>query len=178
VLLVAALVVPRILSGRANAAFNTLARSAGCGDGIIETGGAGEQDHLDAGETTEYKSLPPSDGAHASSTLPEGVYDEPLSDDANEDVNIYRAVHSLEHGAVIVWHNDLSDKDLDDITDAYADESKILVVPFPDMPGKNTVAMTAWGRVVRCEEASTDVIDAFVDRFREARTAPEPKNAI
>jgi hypothetical protein len=52
-------------------------------------------------------------------------------------------------------------------------------VPYPELPGKtNHVAMTAWGRLVTCEKMSTKVIDAFIDRFREARTAPEPKNAI
>ncbi len=176
-LLIAAIVVPRILSSRADRAFDKLARPAGCGD-IQNTGDSGAGQHLGEGERTTYDSLPPSHGEHSPTTLPAGVY-EALSDEPTEDATIYKAVHSLEHGAVIVWHKGLDEDELDDLTGAYETEEKVLVVDYPDLPGRgNKIGLTAWGRSVSCEEVSTDVIDAFIDRFRGARTAPEPNNPI
>lgn len=176
-LLVAAIVVPRILTGRADRAFGNLARSAGCGD-IQDTGRSGAGDHLGQAERTTYDSVPPAHGPHAGTTVPAGVYEEPLSEDPNADLTIYEAVHSLEHGAVVVWYDGLKKAEVDQLDRTYSGEEKVIVTPYPPLRGDDLVAMTAWGRLVKCEELSTAVIDAFIERFREARTAPEPKNAI
>lgn len=177
VLLVAGIVVQRVFSSRADQAFAELARAGGCGE-VEETSTSGEQEHLAAGETTEYDRSPPTHGEHAASTLPEGIYDEPLSTNPGENENIYRAVHSLEHGAVIIWHDKLSDEDFDELDSQYRGSEKVLVVPYPDLDGDTHVALTAWGRLAECEKVSTKYIDAFIDRYRNARTAPEPNSAI
>ena len=177
VLLVAGIAVQRVFSSRADQAFAELARSGGCGE-VEETSTSGAQEHLAAGETTEYDTSPPTHGEHAASPLAEGIYDEPLSDNPGENQNIYRAVHSLEHGAVIIWHNKLKDDNLDEIDKQYRGEEKVLVVPYPELTGDTRVALTAWGRITECEKASTKYIDAFIDRYRGARSAPEPTQPI
>ena len=172
VLLVGGLVVQRVFSSRANREFSQLARAAGCGE-TRETSTSGAQEHLGPGETTKYDTSPPTHGEHAPATLRAGIYDEPLSEDPGENNSIYRAVHSLEHGAVIVWHDGLKDADLDELDSQYRSEEKVLVVPYPDLKGDTNVALTAWGRIAECEKASPAYIDAFVDRYRSARSAPE-----
>ncbi len=173
VLLIGGIVAQRVLSSRSSESFNKLASAAGCGK-VESTGGSGSGEHLQPGEKTDYDTSPPTHGAHAASPLPEGLYDEPLSDVPTEDLNIYRAVHSLEHGAVIIWHDGLEESQVDDLDKRYRDERKVLVMPYPDLKGDHAVALTAWGRLAECERASTVYIDAFIDRYRESRDAPEP----
>lgn len=172
VLLVGGLIVQRVFSSRANREFNQLARAAGCGE-VRETSTSGAQEHLQPGETATYDTSPPTHGEHSASTLRAGTYDEPLSEDPGEDNNIYRAVHSLEHGAVIIWHDGLKDEDLDELDSQYRGEEKVLLVSYPKLKGDTNVALTAWGRIAECEEASPAFIDAFIDRYRSARSAPE-----
>lgn len=157
-------------SGRADRAFDKLAASAGCSVRTTDESGSGE--HLAPGETTEYDTSPPTHGAHAPSTLPAGVYDEPLSDNPAETRTIFRAVHSLEHGAVIIWHDKLADDDIDDLDREFGTEKKVLIAPYPPLKG-DKVALSAWGRLATCERADNAFIEAFIERYREARTAPE-----
>lgn len=178
VVLIVALIVGRnFLSGRSIREFNTLANANGCAD-LNVTSGSGEQDHLQPGEQTTYEESPPTHGKHAASTLPAGAYDEELPKDATEDINIFKAVHSLEHGAIIIWHDRLSEDALDRLEARYGAQPKVLVVPYKALEGKSKVAMSAWGRSVTCTKVSNNVIDEFIDRFRSARTAPEPNSTI
>lgn len=176
VLLIGGIVAQRITSSRSAAAFNKLASAAGCSE-VKDTGTSGGGEHLQPGETTEYDSKPPTHGEHAASPIADGVYDEPLSEDPNETNSIYRAVHSLEHGAIIIWHDKLEDDQLDALKDRYRDERKVLIVPYPDLTGNTRVAVTAWGRLAECRRASNAYIDEFIERYRESRDAPEP-NAL
>lgn len=169
--------IPFFLGRRSTSQFNKLAAAAGC-SGIRETSGSGASQHLAEREKTTYDTVPPSHGKHATTTLAAGVYEHRLSDNPEEQLNIYKAVHSLEHGAVIVWYDGLSDDDKRELERTYRTEPKVLVVPYPLLEGKTKVAMSAWGRIVECEKLSTEVIDGFIDRFREARSAPEPRNGI
>jgi hypothetical protein len=171
--LIGGIVAQRVTSSRSSAAFNKLASAAGCGE-VESTGGSGGGEHLQPGEKTTYDTSPPTHGEHAANPIAEGVYDEPLSDDPTQDLNIYRAVHSLEHGAIIVWYDKLSDSQLDALDKRYRDERKMLIVPYPQLQGDTHVAVTAWGRLAECERPSNAYIDAFIERFRESRDAPEP----
>jgi hypothetical protein len=178
VLFLAAIFVGQnLLSRRSANQFSALARANGCSD-VRDTGTSGSAQHLRPGETTRYDSSPPSHGKHAPVTLPAGVYDKPLSTRPNDQTTIYRAVHSLEHGAVIVWYDRLSTDQRRGLERRYRSAQKVIVVPYPQLKGSTHVALTAWGRLVDCQRPSYKVIDAFIDRYREARTAPEPKNRI
>jgi hypothetical protein len=154
-----------------------LARTAGCGK-LQTTSGSGAGEHLQPGETTTYDTSPPSHGKHDPTPLAAGVYDKPLSLDPGAQPTIYQAVHSLEHGAVIIWYAHLSSSARDDLERRHRDERKVLVVPYPQLARRDRVAITAWGRLIDCERASPKLIGAFIERFREARSAPEPHNPI
>jgi hypothetical protein len=177
VLLVAALVLRQLSNNKAASSFNAIAKSAGCSQ-VRTTSESGAGDHLKPGERTTYDIDPPTHGKHAPTTLAAGVYDKPLSTDPSAIPNIYQSVHSLEHGAIIVWYDGLAKDDVRTLDSKYRSEEKVIVVPYPKLGGKTHVAMTAWGRMVTCGEPSTKVIDAFIKRFREARSAPEPLNRI
>ena len=174
VLLIGAIVAQRVSSNRSSAAFAKLASAAGCGE-VRSTGTSGSGQHLRPGETTTYDTSPPTHGKHAASPLAAGVYEEPLSDDPGKDQNIFRAVHSLEHGAIIVWYDKLSDDQLDALDRHLRSERKVLVVPYPPLKGGTHIALTAWGKLVDCERPSNAFIDEFIERYRESPDAPEPK---
>ena len=51
---------------------------------------------LNAPPLARYPTQPPTSGPHDAGTVAAGFYDQPP--------DIYRAIHSLEHAAVIVWY--------------------------------------------------------------------------
>lgn len=159
--------------------YQALAATAGCGE-VQEPGGLG-RDHLQPEQQPpDYESSPPVGGDHSPTTLPAGVYNEPLvraTGAVTEDLlrtqpSIYRAVHSLEHGYIIVWHNELPDDELSAVERAIRGQQKIILAPYPELED-GRVALTAWGRLQICDSGDPDVVRAFIERFREA-TAPEP----
>lgn len=176
VLLVAGFVVYRSSANKAKTKkFDAVMASAGCTK--VETTSAPEnRGHLQPGETVRYPTSPPTVGKHSPSPLTAGVYQEPLSDDVNaQSPTVYQAVHSLEHGYVVVWHKGLTDAQLSAIEKAFGTERKVIVAPYPSLD-KGTVALTSWERLTTCQKPETKAIQAFIDRFRE-KTGPEPAAA-
>lgn len=127
--------------------------------------------HLRPGERVTYSTSPPAGGPHNPVPLGAGVRSEALSDDPAAEENIYRAVHSLEHGYVIVWHDDLPQAARQALEDSLAKDRKVIVVPYPDLDGP-AIAMTAWGRLQSCDNAELQPVRTFIARYRE-KTAPE-----
>ena len=150
--------------------YDELASSAVCTK-LRTTPDAGRT-HLNPGQGVKYETSPPTSGPHNPVPLAAGVRTTPLSDDPSaQSETIYQAVHSLEHGYVIVWYRGLSQHQVDQIDTAVGSERKVIVVPYPKLRG-GSVALTAWTRVQVCQRADTKLIEAFVERFRE-KTGPE-----
>ena len=176
-LIIAGIVFAKINGSKKSSEFNTITAAAGCGK-VKNTSDSGAGLHLQPGETTKYDTSPPTHGKHAPTTLPAGVYDKALSNNPSDDTTIFKAVHSLEHGSIIVWYDHITKDQRNALEKKYRDAFKVLVVPYPQLSGKTHMAVTAWGKVMDCTSPSTKAVDAFIGRYREARSAPEPKNAI
>ncbi|MGH2731604.1 MAG: DUF3105 domain-containing protein [Actinomycetota bacterium] len=173
------LVIWRSAGRRAAARQYTAAvRAAGCGQ--VQTFELGSnQDawkHLEEGEVTTYPTSPPTGGKHDPAWLTAGIYNEPFSEERGPGSTIYKAVHNLEHGYVIVWHKDLSDAELDGLDNAFGNERKVIVVPYPRLEGAR-IALSAWERLQVCDRLSVKVVEGFIDTYREQRSAPEPNAA-
>ena len=153
------------------------ADGAGCGD-VTTTPpfDPADQDrvHLGGGNVagpplSQYPTTPPASGPHADVPLPAGVYDSlTLSE-------LYRSIHSLEHGATVVWYDpaapasevarllDFYDRRLQD---ASVGQDRVIVAPY-DFPGDSggilpdgtQMALTAWHRLRTC--ASVDLAVAY-----------------
>jgi len=174
----AAIVGSKISANKSADRFDALAASGGCGKVQIVSGLT--RDHVD-GQRVHYSTQPPAGGDHYSIPLPAGIYEKKLTTSTSSpatNTSIYRAVHSLEHGAVIVWYKDLSSSQIDKLKSAYDGSTKVIVAPYPELKGKDKIALSAWGRLDYCTKMSTKVIDAFIQRYREANSAPEPFNPI
>jgi Protein of unknown function (DUF3105) len=153
------------------------ADAAGCGD--VSTTPAFEpadQDrtHIGGGAIggpplSAYPTTPPASGPHADTTLPAGVYD------SVGLAELYRSIHSLEHGASVIWYDpaapaervarvlDFYDRRLQD---AQVGQDRVIVAPydFPGdaggvLPGGTQMALVAWHRLRTC--ASVDLAVAF-----------------
>lgn len=148
-----------------------LAAAAGCGE-VQEVGGLGRE-HWEQGQPVPtYETSPPAGGDHSASPLPANIYTEPFSEDINESPSIYQAVHSLEHGYIIVWTNGLSGDESTALErEVRIDDRKVIMAPYPQL-GEDKMAMSAWGRLQACDQANPEVARSFIDLFREA-TAPE-----
>ncbi len=178
VAVVGAFVARSILNGREVRAFDALATANGCG-ALQSTGTSGGNVHFSPPEKTKYDTSPPTHGPHeGGGTIHAGVYDEPFVEESGVDNSIYRAVHSLEHGAVIIWNDGLKKDALEDLERRYRNEVKVIVVPYPQLSGDTHVVLTSWGHRVDCEAPSDRVIDRYIEIFRAKPPAPEPNNAI
>jgi hypothetical protein len=117
-----------------------------------------------------WNSFPPSSGRHYYQPLVFGIYTEPVPE--------IRAVHNLEHGAVILQYgNKVSTADVDKITAWYQQNANAVVVaPLPKLGAK--VAMTAWTRWSECTGFNEKAANAFRNAFRYHAPEHFPKSYL
>ncbi len=112
--------------------------------------------HVADGTQVQYNSNPPTSGSHYNNPQLAGSYDS-----APPDGNL---VHSLEHGAVILWYKaDLPATDsakLKLIFDNVSVSKKIMVPRSSlDVP----VALTSWGRILKLQTIDENQIKSFLE---------------
>jgi hypothetical protein len=121
--------------------------------------------HQHVSGPVQYAQTPPVGGDHAGVWQNCGFYREPV---ANE-----MAVHSLEHGAVwVTYAPDLPASQIDILRDLAADQTYVLVSPYPGLPAP--VVASAWGKQLRLPSAGDRRLREFVERYRKSSDAPEP----
>ena len=185
---------------RAAAAVDT----AGCGD-VTTTPPFNPPDndrsHIGGGNIagpplSAYPSTPPASGPHADVPLPAGVYDSlTLSE-------LYRSIHSLEHGASVIWYDPVAPaEDVARVVDFYdrrlqdaeVGQDRVIVAPY-DFPGDaggilpdgTQMALVAWHRLQTCASVDLAVAFDFTSQYSFPTTggrdyqgeAPEPGGAI
>lgn len=123
------------------------------------------RNHLPDGTMIDYNSNPPAGGNHYTKPQDAGIYDK-----APADGNL---VHSLEHGAVILWYKpDLPKSEVDKLKSLFDSipVGKKIMTPREslDVP----VALSSWGRVLKLQ-----VIDENqIKNFFEANYNRAPEN--
>jgi hypothetical protein len=179
------------------------AETAGCGD--VTTTPPYEppdQDRTHIGDVStgpplsSYPATPPASGPHADVTLPAGVYDSLTL------TELYQSIHSLEHGATVVWYDpaapagkvaeliEFYDRRLQD---AEVGQDRVIVAPY-DFPGDaagilpsgTQIALVAWHRLRTCADVDLAVVYDFTSQYSFPTTggrdyqgeAPEPGGAI
>lgn len=122
------------------------------------------------GRPTCYGSNPPTSGPHSPSEARRGIYTQPVPKE--------QLVHSMEHGAVIIWYN-CTDCDevisgIGQVVDGYLQDGKeVVMTPYPGME-ENTIALTAWSRLDKFSigDYSEERLRRFVEAH-ERRFNPE-----
>jgi hypothetical protein len=139
---------------------------------------------------SSYPSQPPTSGPHNGSPLSSGVYFQPVPVD--------QAIHSLEHGAVIVWLS--SDADSTAVTTLQEffqqpnEQTKVIVSPYDypeqeggELPAGKQMVLVSWHHMRVCDKVSVAVAFDFVAHYRSNPSiagesylgdAPEPQAAI
>ncbi len=123
--------------------------------------GGGVGDHVPVGQTIAYPSYPPTSGRHSDSPATWGFHTEPVVDEL--------AVHNLEHGGVVVSHNNIPADDLVRIRalltsyprDKYG-EVKLLIRPY-DKIAPGTIVLTAWNWLDELATYDEARLKAFMD---------------
>jgi len=117
----------------------------------------------------DYGTDPPTSGPHAGNLAPAGVYDTVVPDTT--------AVHNMEHGFVIVWHDcngGLEPLSAEDCTRLRNDLSSVVspavadgkfVVMTPDTTMDQRIALTSWQFMDAFDEFDADRVQTFLDTF-------------
>ncbi|MEC5185661.1 hypothetical protein RCH12_003138 [Cryobacterium sp. MP_3.1] len=115
--------------------------------------------------TVAFPELPPVGGDHSEDLTNCGVYTQP--------VDTWRAVHSLEHGAVwVTYQTDLPASELEALTSTAAANSYEILSPYPDLPAP--IIASAWGKRVQIESASDPRLSDFLSTYLQGPQTPEP----
>jgi len=164
------------LSDEAKAA----AVAAGCSDLQTPAASAPGGLHLQEGQPYTYSQHPATSGYHDPTPLPgqPRVYTAPVQETM--------AVHTLEHGSVIMYYRPtgdpagLSQQVVDRLAPMAQNNKASYLIPYPDLPDGTALAFTAWNKLLTCpakispDQAAT-VAQGFIDSFACTRNAPEGK---
>ncbi len=133
------------------------------GEKIPDLGG----EHVARGAAhSPYNSNPPTSGPHWSDVAGAGIKTEAVPDEL--------ILHSMEHGAVVVWYKEgLLQADVDKITEAFNQASgKKIMLPRAnlDVP----VALTSWGYLLKLNSIDQNTIKEFIETNSDR--APEKED--
>jgi Protein of unknown function (DUF3105) len=156
------------------------AQAAGCS--IVETPEQGQVDrsHLDPGASYTYTQHPATSGPHDPSPLgiPPRVYPAPIPET--------KAVHNLEHGAVIIYYRSsgdgaLSQTKVDRMTTIANAAHNAILAPYDAMPDGTALAFAAWNKLQTCPAnvsgpQATTIAKGFLYAFLCTGNAPESQN--
>ncbi|NQX16191.1 DUF3105 domain-containing protein [Rathayibacter sp. VKM Ac-2857] len=123
-----------------------------------------ENDATHVAGPVEYEQTPPAGGPHNAVWMNCGVYNEPVP---NEN-----AVHDLEHGAVWATYDPSLPQSEVDALIAAMPETYAVVSPYEGL--ESPIVLSAWDAQVAIDSPEDPRIDAFIERFWQASTAPEP----
>jgi hypothetical protein len=124
-----------------------------------------------------YPSDPPASGPHDPSTVGAGIYTDPPP--------IEQAIHSLEHGAVIVWHAPTpSGAELTKLQAFFrkpAERDHVVVAPYSyptegqagQLPAGKQMVLVAWHHMQTCTDVNLAAAFAFVANYRFPAPAGE-----
>lgn len=121
------------------------------------------RDHVDPGTQVDYAQMPPTSGPHYDSTVSAGFYQESQS--------LGSLVHSLEHGAVIIYYDPAAldseaQSNIEEYTSTYTGTfSSVIAVPNPRDDPKSAYVLTAWNHRLRMDQYNEDVVRAFVAEY-------------
>jgi len=116
-----------------------------------------------------YPSVPPASGPHFEIPWGAGVYDSPPP--------IERVIHSLEHGAAVVWYSPhVSGEELERLRTFFgsgAAGARVIVAPYEyvgegeadTLPAGTQMAMVAWHRVQACANVNLAAAFSFTAHY-------------
>jgi len=137
-----------------------------------------DRSHITTGQIeplSSYPTSPPASGPHADVPLPAGVYD------SLTQPQLYQAIHSLEHGATIIWYDPAAPAGpIERLTgfydrrlqDGQVGQDRVIIAPY-DFPGDpagilpdgTRMAVVAWHRLRTCADVDLAVAFDFTSQY-------------
>jgi len=121
--------------------------------------------HIKKGQSHEpYNSNPPTSGPHIGNDVAgAGIKSKPVADEL--------VVHSMEHGAVVLWYrSDLNQYDVDKLKKVFNESfGKKIMIPRENMD--TVIALTSWGYLLKLDVVDEEKIKEFIETNNDR--APE-----
>ncbi len=113
------------------------------------------REHVPDGTKMTYNSNPPAAGAHYAQPQDAGIYTTPPADG--------HLVHSLEHGAVILWYNPklLTQAQIATLKNIFNTISLAKTIMTPRDSLDVPVALSSWGRILKLQTIDNKQITTF-----------------
>lgn len=155
------------------------AAAAGCSTIETPASNAPGNQHLEAGASYVYDQHPATSGFHdpAPMPIPPHVYGAPVPET--------KAVHNLEHGAVILYYRQsgtgaLSAAKVARLTTIANKTDNVILAPYEGLPDGTALALTAWNKLQTCPSTvsgpqTTTIAHGFIEGFVCTSNAPEGK---
>jgi hypothetical protein len=113
--------------------------------------------HAVNGSQVNYPTATPTSGTHAASSARCGIF--------SQEIPPEFAVHSLEHGTVVIWYRtDLDAAELSDLA-AIVNEFDDRVIMSPNNALTDPVVATAWTRLKAYDGADPEITE-FIETYR------------
>ena len=155
---------------------------AGCGD-VVSPVADPQRTHLAAGASYDYPQHPATSGPHDPNPLPDQPH-------VYTDVSTYRetqAVHSLEHGAVIIYYRPSSDPQglpanvVDALKPVAENNRATYLIPYAQLNTGIALAFTAWNKLLECPAGTipndaVTIANGFIASYQCTSNAPEGKS--
>ena len=115
------------------------------------------RDHVESGQAVAYATATPTSGTHAASSPRCGVYDQQMPAEF--------AVHSLEHGAVVIWYQpSLATEEISGL-EAVVNRFDDRVILSPNAELSQPVVATGWNRLKAYDGADPE-LEQFIETYR------------
>ena len=115
------------------------------------------RDHVESGEAVAYATATPTSGTHAASSPRCGVFAQQMPAEF--------AVHSLEHGAVVIWYRpSLAIEEISGL-EAVVNRFDDRVILSPNADLSQPVVATAWNRLKAYDGADPE-LEQFIETYR------------
>ena len=115
------------------------------------------RDHVESGQTVAYVTATPTSGTHAASSPRCGIYDQQMPAEF--------AVHSLEHGAVVIWYQpSLATEEISGL-EAVVNRFEDRVILSPNAELSQPVVATGWNRLKAYDGADPE-LEQFIETYR------------
>ncbi len=113
----------------------------------------------------KYAQNPPVGGDHNPNFINCGVY--------THSVDVWEAVHSLEHGAVwVTYQPNLAPQQIAVLTRQAATHKYELLSPYSGLP--SPIVASAWGKQLKMDNATDPRLAVFLQTFLQGAQTPEP----